>query len=101
MNEKIDINYNLNLINPYPFKLNDNPQNNIISVNTFIPNNNNNFMQDNFNIKDDHYKKINNEKQKYKKPLRSNYNSLNNVTPGAMPKHAGDEDDIINIPDDI
>ena len=100
MNEKIDINYNLNLINPYPFKLYDNSPNNIISVNTFVPNNTN-FMQNNNNIKNDYYKKISNEKQKNRKPLRSNYNSLNNVASGVMPKHAGDKDDIINIPDDI
>ena len=35
------------------------------------------------------------------KPLRNNYNSLTNVIQGVMAKHAGDEDDIINIPDDI
>ena len=45
-------------------------------------------------------KKIN-QKQKNTKPLRLNYNSLTNVSPGAMAKHAGDEDENINIPDDI
>ena len=45
-------------------------------------------------------KKIN-QKQKNSKPMRLNYNSLTNITPGAMAKHAGDEDDNICIPDDI
>ena len=45
-------------------------------------------------------KKIN-QKQKNAKPMRLNYNSLTNITPGAMAKHAGDEDDNISIPDDI
>ena len=45
-------------------------------------------------------KKIN-QKQKYSKPTRLNYNSLTNVIPGAMAKHAGDEDENISIPDDI
>jgi hypothetical protein len=45
-------------------------------------------------------KKIN-QKQKNTKPMRLNYNSLTNVIPGAMAKHAGDEDENINIPDDI
>ena len=45
-------------------------------------------------------KKIN-QKQKNAKPMRLNYNSLTNITPGAMAKHAGDEDDNITIPDDI
>ena len=45
-------------------------------------------------------KKIN-QKQKNAKPMRLNYNSLTNIAPGAMAKHAGDEDDNISIPDDI
>ena len=45
-------------------------------------------------------KKIN-QKQKNSKPTRLNYNSLTNVIPGAMAKHAGDEDENISIPDDI
>ena len=45
-------------------------------------------------------KKIN-QKQKSTKPLRLNYNSLTNVAPGAMAKHAGDEDENISIPDDL
>ena len=35
------------------------------------------------------------------KPTRLNYNSLTNVTSGAMAKHAGDEDENISIPEDI
>ena len=46
-------------------------------------------------------KKKSNQKQKNSKPLRLNYNSLTNVIPGAMAKHAGDEDENISIPDDI
>ena len=45
-------------------------------------------------------KKIN-QKQKNSKPMRLNYNSLTNVIPGAMAKHAGDEDENFSIPDDI
>ena len=46
-------------------------------------------------------KKKMNQKQKSTKPLRLNYNSLTNVAPGAMAKHAGDEDENISIPDDL
>ena len=82
--QKLDINLNLNINNQN--NNNKNEQNgHISSVNTFSKNNSNNLNND---------KKVN-------KPLRTNYNSLTNVVQGAMAKHAGDKDDIINIPDDI
>ena len=95
MNEKIfqqqKFDINLNLLNK-----NNNINNNkaelsgvISSVNTY--------SKENMNY---NKKKIN-QKQKQMKPLRNNYNSLTNVIQGVMAKHAGDEDDIINIPDDI
>ena len=64
----------------------------ISSINTYSKENISNF--------NNNKKKIN-QKQKVMKPLRNNYNSLTNVIHGAMAKHAGDEDDIINMPDDF
>ena len=58
-------------------------------------------MKNNDNLGIGIIKKKINQKQKYSKPTRLNYNSLTNVIPGAMAKHAGDEDENISIPDDI
>ena len=92
MNEKIfqqqKFDMDLNLNN----QTNKNETNGIISSsNTYSKENMNNLSN----------KKKINQKQNPMKPLRNNYNSLTNVIQGVMAKHAGDEDDIINIPDDI
>ena len=100
--QKLDLNLNLNF-----FIQKNNEQNNVInSVNTFskvnLNNLNNNINNNNLNIIENNSKKLNSkEKVKGAKPLRNNYNSLTNVIQGVMAKHAGDEDDVINIPDDI
>ena len=92
MNEKIfqqqKFDMDLNLNN----QTNKNETNGVISSsNTYSKENVNNLSN----------KKKINQKQNPMKPLRNNYNSLTNVIQGVMAKHAGDEDDIINIPDDI
>ena len=85
MNEKI--------FQQQKFDININNNNDIInSVNTYSKDNINNSINNKNNIE---------QKQRPLKPLRINYNSLTNVIQGAMAKHAGDEDEIINIPDDI
>ena len=85
MNEKI--------FQQQKFDININNNNDIInSVNTYSKDNINNSINNKNNIE---------QKQRPMKPLRINYNSLTNVIQGAMAKHAGDEDEIINIPDDI
>ena len=85
MNEKI--------FQQQKFDININNNNDIInSVNTYSKDNINNSINNKNNIE---------RKQRPMKPLRINYNSLTNVIQGAMAKHAGDEDEIINIPDDI
>ena len=85
MNEKI--------FQQQKFDININNDNDIInSVNTYSKDNINNSINNKNNIE---------QKQRPLKPLRINYNSLTNVIQGAMAKHAGDEDEIINIPDDI
>ena len=102
LQQKLDLNLNLNF-----FIQKNNEQNNVInSVNTFskvnLNNLNNNINNNNLNIIENNSKKLNSkEKVKGAKPLRNNYNSLTNVIQGVMAKHAGDEDDVINIPDDI
>ena len=98
--QKLELNLNMNF-----FIQKNNEQNNVInSVNTFskvnMNNLNNNINNNNLNINENNNKKIN-QKEKGAKPLRNNYNSLTNVIQGAMAKHAGDEDDVINMPDDI
>ena len=98
MNEKVfqqqkyDMNLNLNHTNL--IRNNDKIEKSdiITTVNTYSKGNISNI---------DSFKKNINQKLKQMKPLRNNYNSLNNVIQGAMAKHAGDEDDIINIPEDI
>ena len=85
MNEKI--------FQQQKFDININNNNDIInSVNTYSKDNINNSINNKNNIE---------QKQRPMKPLRINYNSLTNVIQGAMAKHAGDEDEIINIPDYI
>ena len=102
MNEKIfqqqkfEMNLNFDLINQNNNIKNKEQNEPISSVNTYSKGNINNNINNNL----DNKKKIS-QKQKGTKPLRINYNSLTNVIQGAMAKHAGDEDDIINIPDDF
>ena len=106
MNEKIfqqqkfDMNLNFDLINQKNSTKNKDQSGVISTVNTYSKgNSNNNIKNSNLNNMNlDNKKKIN-QKQKLTKPLRISYNSLTNVIQGAMAKHAGDEDDIINMPD--
>ena len=108
MNEKIfqqqkfDMNLNFDLINQKNSTKNKDQSGVISTVNTYSKgNSNNNIKNSNLNNMNlDNKKKIN-QKQKLTKPLRISYNSLTNVIQGAMAKHAGDEDDIINMPDDF
>ena len=109
MNEKIfqqqkfDMNLNFDLINQKNNNLiKDKEQNMISTVNTYSKGNpNNNIKNSNLNNISLETKKKMNQKIKAMKPLRISYNSLTNVIQGAMAKHAGDEDDIINMPDDF
>ena len=109
MNEKIfqqqkfDMNLNFDLINQKNNNLiKDKEQNMISTVNTYSKGNpNNNIKNSNLNNISLEAKKKMNQKIKAMKPLRISYNSLTNVIQGAMAKHAGDEDDIINMPDDF
>ena len=109
MNEKIfqqqkfDMNLNFDLINQKNNNLiKDKEQNMISTVNTYSKGNpNNNIKNSNLNNISLEMKKKMNQKIKAMKPLRISYNSLTNVIQGAMAKHAGDEDDIINMPDDF
>ena len=109
MNEKIfqqqkfDMNLNFDLINQKNNNLiKDKEQNMISTVNTYSKgNHNNNIKNSNLNNISLETKKKMNQKIKAMKPLRISYNSLTNVIQGAMAKHAGDEDDIINMPDDF
>ena len=109
MNEKIfqqqkfDMNLNFDLINQKNNNLiKDKEQNMISTVNTYSKGNpNNNIKNSNLNNISLETKKKKKKKIKAMKPLRISYNSLTNVIQGAMAKHAGDEDDIINMPDDF
>ena len=109
MNEKIfqqqkfDMNLNFDLIDQKNNNLiKDKEQNMISTVNTYSKGNpNNNIKNSNLNNISLETKKKMNQKIKAMKPLRISYNSLTNVIQGAMAKHAGDEDDIINMPDDF
>ena len=99
MNEKIfqQQKFDLNLNYPNNNNINNNKK---IEKSDIIISSVNTYSKEHMSNSNTNKKKIN-QKQKMMKPLRNNYNSLTNVIHGVMAKHAGDEDDIINIPDDF
>ena len=99
MNEKIfqQQKFDLNLNYPNNNNINNNKK---IEKSDIIISSVNTYSKEHIHNSNNNKKKIN-QKQKMMKPLRNNYNSLTNVIHGVMAKHAGDEDDIINIPDDF